>query len=67
MKIDSYKLQLIYIIFDSALGHTLHFLSSMDTGEDDIILPGAADGGTPAAKAEATSSSKPELPWWELK
>eukprot|EP00729_Bicosta_minor_P012429 gene12429-9035_t len=37
----------------------------MDTGEDDIILPGAADGGTPAAKAEATSSSKPELPWVE--
>ena len=38
----------------------------MDTGEDDIALPGAAGGG--AAKAEATiteRSSKPELPWSE--
>ena len=65
MIIDSYKLQLNLLnnLQNFYCGHTLHFLSSMDTGEDDIILPGAADGGTPAAKAEATSSSKPELPW----
>lgn len=44
------------------LSHT----RDMDTGEDDIALPGAAGGG--AAKAEATvteRSSKPELPWSE--
>lgn len=57
------KLQLNLLNNLQILPVDTHFLSSMDTGEDDIILPGAADGGTPAAKAEATSSSKPELPW----
>ena len=39
----------------------------MDTGEDEIVLPGAAGpaegGGAPAAEKATERSQKPELPW----